>query len=433
MTTTGLSVHRRRWRDGRRPRRGRSGDDDSVRLGVPGGELPDPGHRDGAAVNGRHRAPARAARGRFRLRVLGAVVALVMVAGAGSAHALWTTSSTGSYALAQASTLTAPTLSTGSVAATSVALSWTKPFAPTAYALSQSTGSLAGCAAAPSAASSGCTATGLTPNTSYTWTLTAYLSSWSKQATVSATTSKQATATALSNITPTTATTGTTFSATATVTGSSGFGTPAGTVVFSLFTSSSCTGGASYATSAQALSGGAATGSLQPAAGTYYWRATYTPTDTYNLTSTSACSSAITVTTPTSTIGLNYYSMNGDVYSGSRPTALTGGLSVINQGGSVLRTLTSLTVTTSFPDTRVSGAAPLAVTGTGWAYTGSTHVGAEWVYTFTWTGTLDPWASTPSLTITIPLSDNSPGSIPTTATASNMYTNTPSVTSYAGI
>lgn len=329
--------------------------------------------------------------------------------------------------------MSAPTLTTGSVAATSVALSWTKSFTPTAYALSQSAGSLAGCATAPSTASSGCTATGLTPNTSYTWTLTASLSNWSKQATVSATTSKQATTTTLSNLTPTTASAGTSFSATATVAGSSGFGTPAGTVVFSLYTSSSCSGGASYATSAQTLSAGAATGSLQPAAGTYYWRAVYTPTDAYNLTSTSACSSAITVTAPTSTIGFNYYSMNGDVYSGSRPTAITGGLSVINSGGSVLRTLTSLTVTTSFPDTRVSGAAPMAMSGTGWAYAGSAHVGAEWVYTFTWTGSIDPWASTANLTITIPLSDNSVGSIPTTATATNIYTNTPSITSYANI
>ncbi len=379
-------------------------------------------------MTGRHRAPERAGRGRFRRRVVGAVVTLVVLAGAGSAHALWTTSSTGSYALAQASTLTAPTLSTGSVAATSVALSWTKPFAPTAYALGQSPGSLAGCAAAPSTASSGCTATGLTPNTAYTWTLTASLSSWTKQATVSATTSKQATTTALSSITPTTATTGNTFSATATVTGSSGYGTPAGTVVFSLYTSSSCSGGASYATSAQTLSGGAVTGSLQPAAGTYYWRAVYTPTDAYNLTSTSACSSAITVTTPTSTIGLNYYNVNGDVYSGSRPTAVTGGLSVINSGGSVLRTLTSLTVTASFPDTRVSGTVPSAVTGTGWAYASRSHVGSEWVYTFTWTGSLVPYASTDNLVFTIALSDNSVGSFSTTATASNPFTNTPSVT-----
>jgi hypothetical protein len=379
-------------------------------------------------VTGRHRVPARTARGRFRLRVVGAVVALVVAAGAGSAQALWTTSSTGSYALAQATTLTAPTLTSGSVAATSVALSWTKPFAPTAYALSQSTGSLSGCAAAPSAASSGCTAGGLTPNTSYTWTLTAYLSNWSKQATVSATTSKQATTTTLSNITPTTASTGTSFSATATVTGNSSFGTPAGTVVLSLFTSSSCSGAASYATSAQTLSGGAATGSLQPAAGTYYWQATYTPTDTFNLASTSACSSAITVTTPTSTIGLNFYNMNGDVYAGSRPTAVTGGLSVINSGGSVLRTLTSLTVTASLPDTRVSGAVPTAVTGSGWTYTSRSHVGSEWVYTFSWTGSLAPYTSTANLTFTIPLSDNSVGSFSTTATASNPYTNTPSVT-----
>ncbi|MFN8194812.1 MAG: hypothetical protein U0R80_11095 [Nocardioidaceae bacterium] len=375
----------------------------------------------------RHRlAVPRRGRGRLRVRVLGAAVTLLLLVASGPGHALWTASSTGSYGLAQATTLTAPTLTAGTATATTMPLSWTRPYTPTSYALAQSPGSLGGCAAAPGSGSSSCTATGLTPNTSYTWTLTANLSSWSKTATVTATTSKQSTTTTLSNLTPTSASQGTMFSATATV---AGWGTPAGTVVFSLFTSSSCTGGASYTSSAQALSSGSATGTFQPTAGTYYWQATYTPSDSFNLTSTSACSAAVTVTAPTSSIVFNYYNISLTNYNVSgRPTAFTGSLSVQNSGGSVQRTLTGLTVTTIFPDNRVSGAAPSSVTGTGWAYQSSSHVGATWVYTFTWTGSLAPFGSTSDLGFLLNITDNSPGSATTTATASNPFTNTATVT-----
>jgi hypothetical protein len=153
-----------------------------------------------------------------------------------------------------------------------------------------------GCPASPGTGASGCTATSLIPNTTYTWTLSAFYYNWVSPPVVSATTGKQATTTTLSNLTPTTGDAGTSFNATATVAGNAGYGTPAGTAVFSLFTSATCGGSASYTSAALPLSAGSATASLQPAVGTYYWRATYTPTDTYNLTSTSACSAAITVT-----------------------------------------------------------------------------------------------------------------------------------------
>lgn len=363
-----------------------------------------------------------------------AVVAFVVLTAGGAGHAYWTASSSGSYAKAQASTLSAPTVTASSVSATSATLGWTKPFAPTAYALTQSSGSLAGCSATPAAGSTGCTATGLTPNTTYTWTLAASLSNWSASGAVTATTSKQSTTTTLSNLTPTSATEGNSFSATATVSGSSSFGTPAGTVVFSLFTSSSCSGAASYATSALSLSSGTVTGSLQPAAGTYYWRATYTPTDSYNVTSTSACSAAISVVPPTSTIAFNYFNVNPSVYDGTgHPTAVSGGLSLINQGGSVPRTLTAFTVTISVPDSRVSGSVPTGVTGVGWSYTGRTHVGSAWVYSFSWTGSLAVYASTDNLTFTIALSNNASGTFSLTAAASNVYSNTPTWTTSVGI
>jgi hypothetical protein len=252
-------------------------------------------------TNRRHAAPGRR---RIRsLRPLAFLAAGLIVLWASSAYGYWTASSTGPYALANAATLPSPTLSAASVTATSAALSWTQPFVPTGYALTQSTGSLTGCTAAPAVGSTSCTATSLTPNTSYSWQLTASLYNWQAPATVSATTAKQATTTALSNLTPTTGTAGASFSATATVTGNSGYGVPAGAVVFALYASSTCSGAASYTSSAQTLSGGAATGTLQPAVGTYYWQAVYSPTDTYNLASTSACSAAITVTVAGATFG----------------------------------------------------------------------------------------------------------------------------------
>jgi hypothetical protein len=234
---------------------------------------------------------AAAAR-RHRAGVVAAVTATLLVGLAGPAYAYWTATSTGN-AQAAAGTLTAPALTAGAVTATGATLSWTQPFAPTSYTLSQSPGTLTTCPAAPAAGSTACPATSLTPNTTYTWTLSAYVHNWVSPVTVSATTPKQATTTTLSAVTPTAGAAGAAFSATATV---AGWGSPAGTVLFSLYPNSTCTGAASY-TSSQALSAGAATAALIPAAGTYYWQAGYAPTDAYNAPSTSACGPSITVTT----------------------------------------------------------------------------------------------------------------------------------------
>jgi hypothetical protein len=229
--------------------------------------------------------------------VIAAVTAALLVAVAGPAYSYWTTASNGN-AQANAATLARPVMTAGSVTATSAALSWTQPFVPTGYTLGQSLGSLAGCPAVPAAGSTGCSATSLTPNTTYTWTLSAYLHNWVSPASVSATTLRQATTTTLSGVTPTAGAAGAAFSATAAV---AGWGTPTGTVLLALYPNATCTGAATYSTS-QALSLGSATASLYPAAGTYYWQATYTPTDSYDAPSTSACGPGITITTG----GLSY-------------------------------------------------------------------------------------------------------------------------------
>ena len=360
-------------------------------------------------------------------RIAGRVVAValgMLVAVAAPAYAYWTATSTGQYARSQASTLPTPVLTAGSVTATSVALSWTQPFAPTGYTLAQSAGTLAGCSASPMTPSLGCTATALTPNTTYTWTLTAERGSWVVLATVSATTSAQVpTTTTLGSLSPTSEAVGTTFSATATVTAGSGHGAPAGSVVFSLFPTSTCTGPAAFTSSAQALATGTATGSLTPVVGTYYWQATYTPSDTATLPSTSGCSSAVTVT-PTSTISLDYTNILPADWQGAHPTAVTLGLAVDNRGGTLPQTLTSFTATMTLPDSRASGAAPTSLSGSGWSYSGAAHVGSAWVYTFTWTGTLPHWASTPDLTTTVPFSKTGAGPVPVSVSVWSSYSNT---------
>jgi hypothetical protein len=70
------------------------------------------------------------------------------------------------------------------VTQTTVKLTWTAPTAagtatPTGYHLTQSTGTLAGCSATPTASTLTCTATGLTAGKLYTWTLTAKYDNWS--------------------------------------------------------------------------------------------------------------------------------------------------------------------------------------------------------------------------------------------------------------
>ncbi len=251
-----------------------------------------------------------------RARPVAVVVAALLVLLAGPAYGYWAATSNGN-AQAKAATLALPVLTAGSVTSTSAALSWTQPFVPTAYTLSQSPGgTVTGCPA-PAPGSTACSATSLTPNTSYTWTLAASFYNWVGSATVSATTPRQPTTTTLGAVTPTTGAAGTAFSATATV---AGWGTPAGTALLSLYPNATCTGAASYSSSL-GLTLGAATASLSPVAGTYHWQAGYTPTDAYNAPSTSACGPSVTVTTG----GLTYAGASSPVIgknNGGQPVSI---------------------------------------------------------------------------------------------------------------
>jgi hypothetical protein len=266
------------------------------------------------------RSASKPAKGRSSPRVVAAAVAFVLtglVSVAGTAFSYFALPANGS-AQAKGAVLDAPGAGSVNIAtATAVALpvGWADsanlPASggnPDGYEVFRSTtnGSQGsevtsgGCAApvAQSATTTSCTDSGLTPNTTYYYQVVAAYDSWTSapDAQFSATTPKQATTTALSSISPTRGTTATSFGATVTVAGDAGYGTPAGSVVFSLYTSQTCSGSPSYSTAAQPLTNATASASMKPGTtGTYYWGATYTPSDTYNLSS-STCASGTPIT-----------------------------------------------------------------------------------------------------------------------------------------
>ena len=81
-------------------------------------------------------------------------------------------------------------------------------------------------------------------------------------------------------------------------------------------------------------------------------------------------------------------------------------------------TLTTITVLVTYPGSRVTGAAPQSVTGTGWTFGSASASGTNWVYSFVWAGTLATSHSTSTLSYKVPLKNNSSGTIALTAAAS---------------
>jgi hypothetical protein len=115
-----------------------------------------------------------------RILPAGLLLALAAVVGMpGVAFALFSSQPSAQTASITAATIGAPTnFTAATVSGTSATLSWAAPSTLTGYTLSQSPGTLAGCSATPSASTTLCTATGLSPKTAYTWTLTAVYSNW---------------------------------------------------------------------------------------------------------------------------------------------------------------------------------------------------------------------------------------------------------------
>lgn len=112
-----------------------------------------------------------------------------------------------------------------------------------------------------------------------------------------------------------------------------------------------------------------------------------------------------------------------------KPTAVAPQLQVQNLNYApfpqVSATLTSLTVVVRFPTQRVGAApTPTRLTGTGWAYTGSTTSGTDTDFTFIWTGSLPPGGSTSRLRFQVALSDRNPGPFGVSASASGVNATT---------
>lgn len=131
-----------------------------------------------------------------RIVPAGFVIALAAVLSApGAALALFSGAPTPQTASVTAAAISSPATFTATATGSSTAsLSWTAPSTLTGYTLSQSPGTLAGCSPTPSSGTTSCTATGLLPATTYTWTLTAVYNNWaSAPAQAGATTSFSAT------------------------------------------------------------------------------------------------------------------------------------------------------------------------------------------------------------------------------------------------
>lgn len=115
--------------------------------------------------------------------VLMLIVVTVTLAVPGIAFAVFSAAPAGQSAGVTAATISPPSTFTATATGASTAsLSWSGPATKTGYTLTQSPGTLAGCSASPSASSTSCTATGLSPATSYTWTLTADYNNWASSA-----------------------------------------------------------------------------------------------------------------------------------------------------------------------------------------------------------------------------------------------------------
>lgn len=96
----------------------------------------------------------------------------------------------------------------------------------------------------------------------------------------------------------------------------------------------------------------------------------------------------------------------GADYNGAgHPTTIESQVQVQNQFVQGGPTLTTLSVTVTYPAGRVTGAAPTHLTGSGWAFASASQSGGQWRYTFTWSGTLASSQSTSTLDFRVARTD----------------------------
>jgi hypothetical protein len=127
---------------------------------------------------------------------------------------------------------------------------------------------------------------------------------------------------------------------------------------------------------------------------------------------------AVAASTNTTPI-LKFDTLNlfGADYVAGDPTTLESQIEVQNVFAATSPTLTTVTVAVTYSDTRVSGAAPTSLTGSGWSFSSAAHVGSTWVYTFVYGGSVAPGASTSSLDYHVPLTFAAAGTVVITGSA----------------
>ncbi len=131
---------------------------------------------------------------------------------------------------------------------------------------------------------------------------------------------------------------------------------------------------------------------------------------------TAAPALAISTNTP-AVLHFDTFNLFGADYVNGDPTTLESQVEVQNVYAATSPTLTTVTLTVSYPGTRVSGAAPTSVTGAGWSFSGASHVGATWLYTFVFGGSVAPGASTTTVDFHVPLTSAAAGTIVITGSA----------------
>lgn len=114
----------------------------------------------------------------------------------------------------------------------------------------------------------------------------------------------------------------------------------------------------------------------------------------------------------------NFFNVYGAAYNtAGHATTAHSGLSVQNEYVANGPVLSTVTVTVSYADTKVTGAVPTVVTGSGWSYVSKTHASGKWTYTFLYTGAVASGGSTSQLEFEVKLKTVPAGSMTLSAAA----------------
>jgi hypothetical protein len=120
----------------------------------------------------------------------------------------------------------------------------------------------------------------------------------------------------------------------------------------------------------------------------------------------------------TAKLSFDTFNVFGADFNGAgKATTLESQIKVQNDFVTGGPTLTTLSVTVTYPAGRVTGATPTHVTGSGWGFASASQSGGVWRYTFTWSGTLPTSQSTSTLDYRVARTDTTSESVNLSAIA----------------